>query len=99
MTTTKIASEEVRGVDTELHYDQQEQRYVLTIYPGGYEVEMPFVAVDLSMADRIHLLRRRQMGLHASGDTLEGSPSEWGSVGQELERIAGGEHAEVATHA
>lgn len=97
--TPELIAEGAHGDEAALYYDESDERYLLTLYLSGYEVEMPFVAVDLSMDGRIHLLRRRQLGTHASGDTLEGTPAEWGEVGEALERIAAGEHPEVVAHA
>lgn len=87
------------GSEISLEYDTREQRYELVTYPGGLEHTDPFVAVDLSMTGRIHLLRRRQMGTHASGTTLEGGPRNYGAVGEALQRIGHGEHPEVCLHA
>jgi hypothetical protein len=94
-----IVADELRdGTELSLQYDTRDERYVLVTYPGGLEVVMPFVGVDLSMHGRVQLLRRRQLGTHASGTTLEGGPEDYGDVGDVLERIAAGEHPEMVSH-
>lgn len=92
-----IARDGVGPSPISLHYDPNDERYLLRTEIGGQEFSVGFVTCSVE-PNAIEFYDRRALGEVAHSHTLEGSPETFGTVGEQLVAIDAGDHPEVATH-